>query len=665
MLKERNCLNKEQFDIECKHCIDSINKSRQHINELTKKNEPIRFFDDRLKLLLMGATSIIEGQKLYLDFAARNPNEGVSDVVRFDYTLSYLANKFYIALDQQLEYYISNRAKVGLDFISPQTLIDAANKQRELLYIAARWYTQRFVEVQDLRRDEKKKKIPRRLPLLHDVMPCFDRILAVKMGITFKDGFNPTRLVVCMPPSGGKTFEANAYTCLMLAHHQIRYAETGMIRMTNNFDNAKIYGKQVYGMMVDNNFCRIFPEFLIYRTAGGNNKIFEYESEERYLLKDCSPECPNSLFLIGRDGGINGKRSQLGSIIDDLSDGQDTMDNDELHKKTTDKIMGDVDDRNEDDTSPIIIMGTMYNEFDVQNAFISQWEAIGLVQHPELKNVRYTKDGRYAICLVDVEDENGHSIAPELYPDEKLQRKKEYFISRNKPYVYNLIYRQQRDSREPKPFSDDTLMHYIWGELPEGVEKYSLSIMDLTRKNGNDFFANPYLRYNPEDGLYYLTDAIFEQRSLGLVNDPKNEFRDKVCRKIIDSNTIECCIENNTSNTTGTLLKEHCKELNYKSCKFRERYTSKRYATGGKAQRILNMVETIKNYIVFPDKKSLPVGHPLYLAMDQLNNWSDKDTSRNNHDDFPDVLSMFAEEFIFKRATTSEVTGIDKIAIFR
>ena len=207
-------------------------------------------------------------------------------------------------------------------------------------------------------------------------------------------------------------------------------------------------------------------------------------------------------------------------------------------------------------------------------------------------------------------------------------------------------------------------MHYRWGELPESLDKYCLSIMDLTRKNGNDYFANPYLRYNPENGLYYLTDAIFEQKSLGLVNDPKNEFRDKVCNKIYTTNTTELCIENNTSNTTGTLLKERCKELGYKNCKIRERYTSKQYGVGGKVQRILNMEETIKNYIVFPQKDTIPTGHPLYQFMEQLNNWNSKDTSRNNHDDAPDVLAMFSEEFIFKKVRVSVVRGVDKSAIF-
>ena len=657
-------MDKKQFDIESKKSIQYINKCIFAVNELVRKNDPIRFFNDRLKLLIAGCKRVMEGQAVYLDFAVHNPNQAIDEVIKYDYTISFFANRLYIGLENLLEYYFQNRKVLNMDYLDPKTLVDANNLKNEMMYIAARWYTERQMNVWDHDKPFNKQKLPQRLPLLHDVMPCFDRILAVKMGIKYKDGFNPKRLVVCVPPSSGKTYEANIYTDLMLAHHMIRYAETGIIRMTNNAENAYNYGSQVYKMMTDSKFCKIFPELSIYKTAGGKNKMFLYESREKYLLKDCNPECSDSMFLFGRDAGINGKRSLLGAIIDDLSDGQTTMDNDDIHKKTTDKVMTDVMDRSDDDDCPIIIMGTMYNENDIQNAFIQMWEKKGLIQHPDLKNVRYTPDGKCAVCLVDIEDENGHSIAPLLYTDEKLQEKKDYLISTGKPYVYNLIYRQKRDSREPKTFSDDTLMHYRWGELPESLDKYCLSIMDLTRKNGNDYFANPYLRYNPENGLYYLTDAIFEQKSLGLVNDPKNEFRDKVCNKIYTTNTTELCIENNTSNTTGTLLKERCKELGYKNCKIRERYTSKQYGVGGKVQRILNMEETIKNYIVFPQKDTIPTGHPLYQFMEQLNNWNSKDTSRNNHDDAPDVLAMFSEEFIFKKVRVSVVRGVDKSAIF-
>lgn len=656
-------MTEQEFIKKAKNNINYVQKYIDKINELARTGEPIRFFNARLEMLLLASNKIEESQNLYLQYTNENPTYEPQIVIRFDYKVSEYANRLFKAIQGMLNYYFKSKndkdKKNELDKISLTILNNIIKMSNKMLYISARWFSERQMQVWDLNESDMpkpfaKQKLPRRQPLLHDVFPCFDRVLATKMGIKFDDGFQPKRLVVCLPPSSGKTYEANIYCDQMLSHHKIRYKETGMIRMTNTAENACNYGSQVYKMMTDLRFAKIFPEFKCYEKSD-KLKMFTYESREKYLLKDCNPESSDSIFMFGSEASINGKRAPLGSTIDDLSGGQGDMDNDELHKKQTDKIMTDVLDRSDDDDSPVIIMGTMYNENDVQNAFINLWESKGLIQHPTLKSVRMTKDGTCAICLVDVEDENGNSVAPDLYPNEKLAEKKAYLISRGKPYVYNLIYRQKRDSRDPKEFADDTLMHYKWGELPKGISECSQSTMDLTRKTGNDYFSNPYLRYCPTDGLYYLTDAIFEQKSLGLVNDPKNEFRDKVCYKIITTNCIECCIENNTSNTTGTLLQERCRELKYNSCKFRERFTSKQGNIGGKIQRILNMSETIKNYIVFPQKDTIPVGHPLFQFMEQLNNWDSKNNSRTNHDDAPDSLAMFAAEFIFKKSSLSEV----------
>lgn len=642
--------------------IKYIEKCIDKINEIAKYYNPLNSFQDRLSLLVLAGAKVEECQQLYLDFFITY-NGDPRVIIDFDYKVSCYANRLFKALKKMMEFYFKNKKRDFItDEVDQETILRAEPLLEKMLYISARWFTERQMDVWDWTKAQNKKKLPPRLPLLKDVMPCFDRVIAVKMGIQFDDGFNPKRLVVCVPPSSGKTYEANVYTDLMLAHHKIRYNETGIIRMTNTAENAYNYGSQVHKMMVDEKFAKIFPEFLNYLVNARSTpvlRMFTYESREKYLLKDCSPECSDSMFLFGSDASINGKRALLGAVMDDLSGGQGDMDNDDLHKKITDKVMSDVLDRSDDDDCPIIVMGTMYNENDVQNAFISMWNRKGLIQHPTMKSVRYTQDGSCAICLVDVEDGFGHSIAPDLYPDTKLQEKKDYFISRGKPYVYNLIYRQKKDSREPKTFADDTLMHYNWGELPEGLDGFSVSMMDLTRKNGNDFFVSGYFRKLEDENIYYLTDIIFEQKSLGLVNDPKNEFRDKVCKKIISNNTIEVCIENNTSNTTGSLLKGRCKEMGYNHCKFRERYTSRRGGVSNKTQRILNMEETIKNYIRFPNKDTLPTGHPLFLAMEQLNNWNSKDNSRKNHDDFPDMLAMFAEEFIFKTQQFGEIGGVD------
>ena len=104
----------------------------------------------------------------------------------------------------------------------------------------------------------------------------------------------------------------------------------------------------------------------------------------------------------------------------------------------------------------------------------------------------------------------GHSIAPDLYTDKKLISKKQYFENRGKPYVYNLIYRQKRDSREPKTFDLQYLDTYDARFPCKTLDAYSLTMIDTTRKSGNDFFAMPIFKYNNASGKYRLFDCNYK-----------------------------------------------------------------------------------------------------------------------------------------------------------
>ena len=556
------------FEIKTKQAINYIDDCITQIAKFSKTAKSMKTFNEkRMYSALIACSAIEKAQNLYLIEAESKINYNRNQVINYDYTVSQYANRLY-AITSNLVAQYKNSKIDDIKDVSMQDVATLVNYNRKMLYIAARWSTQRLIEIYDLDKPEKNKKLPKRLPILSDALACFDNILCTKLGVKTESNIHLKRLVICMPPSSGKTYAANAYTVLTLCHHHIRFAETGIIRMTNNMDNAKIYGSQVHNMMTDPVFVNVFPEYKKYITADNKNKLFSYESAEQYLLRDCSNECFNSIFMFGWDSGINGKRSLLGSVLDDISDGTNTMDSDDFHKKQTAKVMTDVTDRNDSDDCPIIIMGTMYNENDVQNTFIDMWER-NLEPHPYLRNVQVTKDGTCGVCLIDIENESGNSIAPELYPDSLLQSKKEFCARTGKMYMYNLIYRQKRDSREPKTFALNTLKQYT--SLPKTLSKTSKSFIDTTRKNGSDYFAQPFCYYDEENNLWYLVDCIFEQKSLGIISDPKNKFKEKVCNKIIANNTTQCGIESNTSNTTGALLKDRLTQLGYTDCRFIEK----------------------------------------------------------------------------------------------
>ena len=614
--------------------IEILCKTRYHKNNFGEIANYAKYIGDH----------IVKGQNMYLNAESAVPTQ---DIILFDNKLSVYACALYEVMEEMLKFYINNKL-TNVSFEEIGELLESRNK---MLFMSARWNTLQVMRVFDMDRERNKQKVPRRLPLLVEPCFCYDRVLETALGIDHEDGFNPNRGVTCLPPSSGKTYAANCYTNLMIMHFWLRYGESGLIRMTNNGTNAQNYGDQCAKMIEDKVWMSVFPELQKYINYKGQLDCWKNRSVEKLLLKDCNPEVSDSIFMFGVEAGINGKRSMLGAVLDDLSNGLDEMDNDERHKMITDKVMSDVMDRSDDDNSPILIQGTMYNQYDTQNSFIDRWEKKGMRKLPRHNFIRVTNDGKCFTCLVDIEDKQGNSIAPDLYTNDKLVEKKLYFEGRGKPYVYNLIYRQKRDSREPKTFDLQYLDTYNYKELKKAnLDKYSVTMIDTTRKSGNDFFSMPIFRKNLENGKYRLVDCIFEQKSLGIVDDPNNLFAKKICNKVIESQMIECCIENNTSNTTSALLKSICDGMKYKSCKFRERYTSRKGKNSTKIVRILNMEETIKNYIEFPDVITLPATHPLRLYMKYLTEWSSTEgQKKTNPDDAPDSLAMFAEEFIFKK----------------
>lgn len=611
---------------------------------------------EKFNLAIYISQNISKGQELYLHADRSIPTQ---DIIFFDNEVSKRALILYETMESLLSYFIGGKGKSSISAEEKGDLIDNRNK---MLYISARWNTLQVMRVFDMDRERNKQKVPRRLTLLVEPCFCYDRVLETALGIDHIDGFNPNRGVTCLPPSSGKTYAANCYTNLMIMHFWIRYGESGLIRMTNNGTNANNYGDQCAKMIEGKVWLNLFPEIRKYINAKGQLDCWKNRSVEKLLLKDCNPEVSDSIFMFGVEAGINGKRSMLGAVLDDLSNGQDEMDNDERHKAITDKVMSDVMDRSDDDNSPILIQGTMYNQYDTQNSFIDIWEKEGLKKLPKFKFIKVTPDGKCFTCLVDIEDSEGHSIAPELYTDKKLISKRQYFENRGKPYVYNLIYRQKRDSREPKTFDIRFLNTYDFRFVGKGtVDNYAVTMVDTTRKSGNDFFVMPIFRKNLQNGKYRLMDCIFEQKSLGVNEDRNNTFAKKVCRKLIDTRTIECCLESNTSNTTSALLKMICGEMGYKSCKFRDRYTSRKGQNSNKTSRILAMEETIKENLEFPNPETLPQGHQLRLFMQYLCNWSSLEgQKKTNPDDAPDCMAMFAEEFIYKKQKLGKIKELHK-----
>lgn len=608
--------------------------------------------------LISAMAAIDNGYDRFFAYKTANPFFNSEKMVNLDYKLSQNANFCYTIGSKFIKALLDSGIDINIALGSyRQQFLQLISI---MLNRAARWDIERMINAYEQSTDPTQRAFPRRKPLLSTVIFFANRMNAKKLGVKLPDAIQPKRIIFSVMPSSGKSFVVNVYSIMSLVLHLLYYKTSGIIRMTNTTTNAEIFSSQMLGMLRNAKTAEIYPELAQYYS---DNKctLFEKESISDWKFKGLDPRIGGSMFARGRESAINSLRIFVALIIDDLSDGVSQMNADDEHKKMFGKYVMDMESRKEDDTLPEFIVGTMFNEFDVPNQLIAMEEQKGaLVKDDKFPNVRHTKDYKTVVITMDCFNEKGESIAPELISTEKLLEKQRML----KGYEFDLVYRQLRASREPRMFDYNSLMTYK--KLPDTLEPVAYSVLDPTRKSGSDFFAFPALRKDTASGHYYLVDAICKQKSLGNISDPTNAFLNEVVRFIIKNHIVEFVVENNTSNTIGTLLKLKLEEKDYFDCKIKEEFSASRKGEGSKQEKILGQEASITGNIVFPEYGIVPPKTDLYVFMDLLTHFDSKNVGKKgNYDDPPDSLAMFAKHYLYNtRNRLSEVRFISKNDFF-
>lgn len=617
----------------------------KHINGLNKKGKTLETLEDRIDDLLFGMATIERAKNQLFEFKRANPSFKIQPVIDYDFKLSEYAEKFYVQGKQVLEFTSSKQDNVAVRLIPRAKKDMLINHNEAMLYISARWHIERMIDVFEFDTEPENRAFPKRKPLLQECIFFADRMNATKLGIVFKDGIMPRTMIFAVQPNAGKSFVANVYSLLSSCLHRIYYNTSGILRMSNNTANAIGFSNQIKAMIENEKIALIYPEFEKYFPKGGKPQILEKATAEEWKIAGLDPRIRASYFARGRDTAINSIRVFVALIIDDLSDGFDQMNNDEAHQDMTTKFYIDMESRKEGETIPTFICGTMFNEFDIQNTMISKAEnEVGLIQHPKFRNVRHTPDFSTVVVAVDCFNDKNESYAPKLISTPKLIDKQNSL----KPFEFDLVYRQIRSSREPRIFDYDNLKTY--SKIPKTLKSEKIAVLDPTRKNGADFFALPVFSFDEEDNDAYFIDCIYEQKSLGKMNDPRNLFLGRVVKFLIDNNVKEFYIENNTSNTLGTLFEEKFKEKEYK-CRIFEFYTAKEKGFKNKLERILHEEPTITANIHFPAPSMYPPLHRVSQFMTDFTRFDSKleGSNKKQHDDAPDSVSIFSKRCLFNR----------------
>lgn len=640
---------------------EKLDLTIEKINGLSKEGNVLKTLAKRVDLLTYGMAIIERAETNMLKYKESHNSFVINEVINIDYKISYYAERFYSQSKKVIKFLKENTENAAVKMINNETKLAFYNISKQILNIAARWHIERTIEVYEFDTAEENKAYPKRKPLLEECIFFADRMFATRLGIKFDDGIMPKKIIFAVQPSAGKSFVANVYSLISLVLTKIYYNTSGILRMSNNSTNACGFSEQIKGMIENEKIAQIYPELEKYFN-NGKPRILEKTISEEWKIADLDARIRASHFARGRDSAINSIRVFVAIIIDDLSDGFDQMNNDEAHQNMTTKFYIDIDSRQEDENLPLFILGTMFNEFDIQNHLIKELEdAHLLIKDNNYKDVRRTEDYSTIVIEVDCFDENGESKAPKLISTKKLLERQNNL----KPYEFDLVYRQIRASREPRIFDYKNL--HLYKELPKTLRSYAIAVLDPTRKNGGDFFSLPVFKFNEENNKPYFVDCIYEQKSLGKIADPSNVFFMKVVKFLIDNNVKEFYIENNTSNTLGTLFEGKFKELNY-FCKIIEIFTTKEGKKMNKLERILAEEATITANIFFPEVSLYPPLHRISRFMNDFTRFDSKKEGQNKkqHDDAPDSVAIFSKRCLFNTQNRfSSIKSFNKASLWR
>ena len=353
------------------------------------------------KLCILGVGYIERLFQALLNYKEFNKaNTKLEETINLDYKISYFANILYSNTKEMFN--------VGLNFTRPsekKSFNDWKTKlfvgAKKLLNIAARWDLERMIEVYEFDMPPSNRPYEKRRPLLTAGAFYLNRMNAVKMGVKFKDNILPKRIIFAVEPNGGKSFLGNYYSVMSSILHWLYYNTSGVLRISNEKENATGFNVQIRGIHENEKIKNIYPELDKYFT-GNKCKIFAREAIEEMKYADLDARIRASFFALSIYGSFPSKRAFVAIITDDISNGVKEMNNDDIHLQQATIIKADVLARKESEDIPEIYLGTFYNENCIQIQIIDDLERAGLLMpDSRFKYVRHTPNYNTVVITID------------------------------------------------------------------------------------------------------------------------------------------------------------------------------------------------------------------------------------------------------------------------
>lgn len=443
-------------------------------------------------------------------------------------------------------------------------------------------------------------------------------------------------------PGAGKTYGANILCAYWFGYDE----EMSILRITYSEDLCQTFIRQIAEIINSKEYRKIFPKFdRGILTSNGNNELYsKYSIAMGFQFKFSSVM---NFYSSTRDGQTTGKRGKV-LMIDDLTKGADEANDEKLHKRMENKYDTEWCSRADSSDQPVIALGTMWSNIDLLN--VIRMRAMKNVENNIIPDAMYkyteigkSKNNRIKSVFIStpildyITDE---STCPERYTTKKMREKRDAMDES----LWNAVYQQRPTPPNEFLFAYNKLNTYDEKSLPREIYNKSnvqcYAIIDPTR-TGNDFFAmGIFKRYKLDEtnwSKWYLLDCLFEQ-----VATPDMVY--DVCQKIMHHNVTRLAFESNIDVSLGLLIKNILKEFKASIPHIDSLYSS----THSKQTRIRNSAHGIRTEIIYPSIKLYSLNSPMGKGMQQFTTWS-LSQKYGDHDDFPDMISMFVRTYCEKK----------------
>lgn len=480
-----------------------------------------------------------------------------------------------------------------------------------------------------------------------DTMPLFENFFEYSQKMVFGEKIKLIRASYF--PGAGKTYGANILCAFWFGYD----SEMSILRITYSEDLCKIFVQQIASIIDSPQFRKIFPQYDV-GVGIGNRELYQtYSIELGFKFKFSSV---NNFFASTRDGQTTGKRGKV-LIIDDLTKGEKEAYDEKIHKSMQNRYDFEWTTRTDTSYQPVVALGTMWSNFDLLNVLRSRALKTSVIEpHPIYKYTEIAKkNGNVEAIFIStpmLDYETDEATCPNRYRTEEMREKRDVMDE----FLWNAVYQQRPTPPSEFLFAYANLLTYDEETLPKELfdgksETQCYAFLDPTRK-GNDYLAlGIFKRYKKDKdwSLWYLIDCIFEQAA-------QREMIYPIVNKLINHKVKVLGIENNIDGSLSDLMREKLKELKSHYVDIEDFYS-----TDNKQVKIRLASYGMKTKIVYPNVKMYALNSPMGKGMQQLTTWSGSQ-KYGDHDDFPDMVSMFVKYFCEQEQTnTMEVLSVFRL----